>query len=90
MGKTVFEVGTKHQNIQLLIKKYSILSILTEFFVHFTHIKKRLMLVTLSFEHPLSLIGLNHCGFTLWKLNPYKMVGHTLISSNKQVSAREC
>jgi len=45
------------------------------------------MLVTLSFEH--SLISLNHCASTLWKLNPHKLVGHTLISSNERVSARE-
>jgi len=57
----------------------------------------KVMLATLSFEHSLlntlfnthSFIGLNHCGSILWKLNLDKMVGHTLISTNKIVSARE-
>jgi len=49
------------------------------------HFVLRVMLATISFEHSLnthSFINLNHCGSTLWKLNLYKMVGHTLISSN--------
>jgi len=37
-----------------------------------------------------SLIDLNHCGSTLWKSNPHIGGGHTLISSNKRVGAREC
>jgi len=36
-----------------------------------------------------SFIDLNSCVSTFWKLNPYKVVGYILISSNKQVSARE-
>ena len=36
-----------------------------------------------------SFIDLNNCVSTLSKLNLHKVVGHTLISSNKQMSARE-
>jgi len=45
---------------------------------------------TLFWTPTRSLIGLNHCRSTLWKLNPLKLVAHTLISSNKRVSARVC
>lgn len=36
-----------------------------------------------------TLFWTHHCGSTLWKLKPHKLMGHTLISSNKRVSARE-
>jgi len=34
-------------------------------------------------------LGEINVGPALWKWNPHKMVGHTLISPNKRVSARE-
>jgi len=52
------------------------------------------MLTTFSFEHSLkysfSSWFKSYYGSTLWKLNPHKIVGYALISSNKQVSVREC
>lgn len=51
-----------------------------------SRLRKRIMLATLF--STLSFIGLNHCGSTLWKLNIHKIMGHTLISSNKIMSAK--
>jgi len=35
------------------------------------------------------LLGVINVGPTFWKWNPYKVVGHTLISPNKRVNAKE-
>jgi len=50
------------------------------------------MLATLSFELSLALtflLGKINVRHILWKWNPHKVVGHTLISPNKRVTARE-